>query len=143
MAANILYVVYLGLTNPNDTKLGLRMEYINESFLQLTSYHLALFPLAPTLADEELAGWSMVGTIGAVFLINLCVMIVMSICGLRRKLYLRRLKKENERRFKEKLAQVLAVESNRPLATVLEKYTMEDGALSVRKKDQSKYKRDN
>ena len=86
LAANILYVVYLGLTSPNDTKLGLRMEYVNESFLQLTTYHLALFPLAPTLADEELAGWSMVATIGAVFLINLCVMIVMSICGLRRKL---------------------------------------------------------
>ena len=33
LASNILYVVYLGLTNPNDTKISLRQEYVNESFL--------------------------------------------------------------------------------------------------------------
>ena len=48
--------MFMGLTSSNDTQLGLRMEYVNESFLQLTTYHLALFPLAPTLADEELLG---------------------------------------------------------------------------------------
>ena len=94
LATNILSAVYLGLTGPHDTKLGLRTEYLSECFLQLTTYHLALFPLAPTIADEELAGWSMVATVGAVFLINLCLMLYLSICGLRRRLYLRRLRKK-------------------------------------------------
>ena len=83
----------MGLVRTNDTKLGRRMDYLNESFLQLSTYHLALFPLAPTLADEELAGWSMVATICTVFLINLCVMLVVSIGALRRKFKLRKLKK--------------------------------------------------
>ena len=83
------------------------------------------FPLAPTLADEELAGWSMVASIGAVFLINLCLMLVLSICGLRRKLYLRRLRKKQEKLLNEKESQMAAFESNRPLTTILEKYTME------------------
>ena len=33
LATNILYVVYMGLSNPNDSTLGRRMEYLNESFL--------------------------------------------------------------------------------------------------------------
>ena len=102
LASNILFLVYLGLASPNDTTLARRIEIMNESFLQLTTYHLALFPLAPTLEDEKLAGWSMVGTIGAVFVINVLVMLVMSICGLRRKLYLRKLKKEQEQKMKER-----------------------------------------
>ena len=88
-----MYVVYTGNVGPNDTKLARRVEYMNESFLQITTYHLALFPLAPTLADEELAGWSMVATICTVFLCNLVVMLTLSICGVKRKLYLRKLKK--------------------------------------------------
>ena len=78
------------------------MELLNESLLQLATYHLALFPLAPTLADEEFAGWSMVATICTIFLINLCVMLAVSIGALRRKLYLRKLKKEHEKRMKER-----------------------------------------
>ena len=69
------------------------MEYMNEVGLQLITYHLALFPLAPTLDDEALAGWSMIGTVGAVFLINLVIMVCITIGGVKRKLYLRKLKK--------------------------------------------------
>ena len=94
LMSNIMYIAFTGYVGPNDTKLARRMEYLNESFLQMTTYHLALFPLSPTLADEELAGWSMVGFICAVFLCNLVVMLVLSVCGLRRKLYLRKLKKK-------------------------------------------------
>ena len=54
---------------------------------------MALFPLAPTTADEELAGYSMIGCILMVFLANLSVMVVLTIVGVRRKLYLRKLKK--------------------------------------------------
>ena len=73
------------------------MEYINESLMQMTTYHLALFPLAPTLEDEELIGWSMIGFVGGIFLFNLGVILVITIVTLKRKLYLRGLKKKHDR----------------------------------------------
>ena len=91
---NLIYSLYLGLANPHDAPLGRRMEFINEIGLQLITYHLALFPLAPTLDDEELAGWSMIGTIGLVFAVNLVIMLGVTIGGVRRKLYLRKLRKQ-------------------------------------------------
>ena len=60
----------------------------------MTTYHLALFPLAPTLADEELIGWTMIGFVGGIFLLNLGVILVTTIVTLKRKLYLRGLKKK-------------------------------------------------
>ena len=93
LLTNIFYVVYLGWSNPNDTGLGRRMEFLNEVGLQIITYHLALFPLAPTSDDEELAGWSMVGAICGVFLCNLVIMVGITIIGLKRKLYLRKLRK--------------------------------------------------
>ena len=84
------------------------MEYINESLMQLTVYHLALFPLAPTLSDEELIGWSMIGFVGAIFLFNLGVILVITIFTLKRKLYIRGLKKKQDLAMKdmqEKLSQ--------------------------------------
>ena len=96
LLTNILYTVYLGLANPNDAPLGRRMELMNEIGLQLITYHLALFPLAPTLEDEELAGWSMIGTLAIVFLTNLFIMLAVTIGNLRRKCYLRKLKKAQE-----------------------------------------------
>ena len=79
---------------------------MNEIFLQMTTYHLALFPLAPTLADEELAGWSMVATLGAVFMSNLILMIGVTIVGLKRKCYLRKLKKEHQKKMDERAQKV-------------------------------------
>ena len=101
LLTNLLYSKYLGLANPNDSLLGRRMEYFNEIGLQIVTYHLALFPLSPTLGDEELAGYSMIGAVGIVFTINLIVMVCLSIAGLRRKLYLRKLKKTHERKVQE------------------------------------------
>lgn len=101
LLTNLLYVVYFGWANPHDTAIGRRMEYFNEIGLQMITYHLALFPLAPTLDDEELAGWSMIGTVGAVFLINLIVMVCITIGGIKRKLYLRKLKKGQDVKIKQ------------------------------------------
>ena len=67
----------------------------------MITYHLALFPLAPTLDDEALYGWSMIGTIGAVFLINLIIMVCITIGGIKRKLYLRKLKKGQDVKIKQ------------------------------------------
>ena len=102
LITNVYYLVYVGYADPHDAPLGRRQEYMNEIFLQLTTYHLALFPLAPTLADEELAGWSMVGSLGAVFMCNLMIMIGVTVIGLKRKCYLRKLKKEHEKRMQER-----------------------------------------
>lgn len=92
-----MYVVYMGLTSPNETVLARRVEFFNESGLQFITYHLALFPLAPTVEDEELAGFSMIGAICLVFFVNLLIMVVVSIGGLKRKLKLRGLKKRLEK----------------------------------------------
>ena len=77
------------------------MELLNEIGLQLITYHLALFPLAPTLEDEDLAGWSMIGTLGLVFVSNLFIMLGITICNLKRKCYLRKLKKGQEIKIQE------------------------------------------
>ena len=66
----------------------------------MTTYHLALFPLV-SLKNEELVGWSMIGCIGAVFLTNLIIMIIMTLSALKRKLYLKKLKKAHDLRVKE------------------------------------------
>ena len=91
-----MYIVYLGTISPNDTKLARRTEYFNESGLQFITYHLALFPLSLTVEDEELAGFSMIGSICFVFFVNLLIMVVVSIGALKRKLKLRGLKKKQE-----------------------------------------------
>ena len=49
LLSNLLYVAYLGYTSPNESRLARRVEYFNEAGLQLITYHLALFPVAPTL----------------------------------------------------------------------------------------------
>ena len=59
----------------------------------MITYHLALFPLAPNSDDETLAGFSMIAAIGLVFVSNLTIMIWLSISGVKRKCYLRKLKK--------------------------------------------------
>ena len=91
-----MYVAYFGTTEPNDTTLARRVEYFNECGLQFITYHLAMFPLAPTVEDEELAGFSMIGSICLVFLSNLIVMVCVSIGAFKRKLKLRGLKKKQE-----------------------------------------------
>ena len=84
----------------------------------------------------------MVATICGVFFINLCVMIVMSICGLRRKLYLRKLKREHERRLKEGKYQISPVsESKRHLTTVEEDFNQEHeqkGVAKAKRKEKNK-----
>ena len=92
LLTNLLYFNYLGLSSPNDTRLGRRIEFFNEMALQFVTYHLALFPLAPTLEDEELAGYSMIGSVCFVFLVNLVLMVCLSVSELKRKLKLRKLK---------------------------------------------------
>ena len=101
LITNILYTVYLGLSNPNDTPLGRRMEFMNEIGLQLVTYHLALFPLAPNSDDESLAGFSMVAAIGLVFVSNLIIMVWISISGVKRKCFLRKLKKRQETQIRQ------------------------------------------
>ena len=107
LATNIIYIVYMGATSPNDTPLGKRTELFNESFLQLVTYHLALFPLALTLADEELLGWSMVGFIGFVFLANLVIMLTITVINLKRKCFLRKLKKQHEAKMKARQEKIM------------------------------------
>ena len=101
LITNILYTVYLGLSNPNDTPLGRRMEFMNEIGLHLITYHLALFPLAPNSDDEALAGYSMIAAIGLVFVGNLVIMVWLSISGVKRKCYLRKLKKRQEMQIRQ------------------------------------------
>ena len=94
--SNIVYISYFGFARPHDTTLSRRLEYFNEVFLQLASYHLILFPLSVSLEDEQVMGWTMIGFIVSVFIVNLTVILVINILTLKRKLYLRRLKKKQE-----------------------------------------------
>lgn len=92
LLSNIIYIVYLGYTGPNELPISRRMEFFNESGLQLVTYHLALFPLL-SVDDETRFGWSMVGFVGLIFVGNLIVMIILTIKGLIRKLHLKKLRR--------------------------------------------------
>ena len=74
---------------------------MNEIGLQLITYHLALFPLSPNSDDEALAGYSMIAAIGLVFVSNLVIMVCLSISGVKRKCYLRKLKKRQETQIRQ------------------------------------------
>ena len=76
LACNLVYWLYLGYANPNDTKQSRNMEFFNEFGLQLITYNLAAFPHSLTPADELLQGWVMIAVIGAVFASNLIVMVI-------------------------------------------------------------------
>lgn len=96
----MIYVAYLGYANTNDTPLARRMEYFNEIGLQVVTYHLTLFPLCLTLEDEEMLGWSMIGFVCFVFLVNMTIMIVLAVLAVKRKLYLNKLKKDTALKVK-------------------------------------------
>ena len=94
MLTNIIYAAHLGYADTNDTPLARRMEFFNEIGLQMITYHLALFPLCLTLESEEMLGWSMIGFVCFVFLVNMIIMIFLAILALKRKLYLNKLKRD-------------------------------------------------
>ena len=77
------------------------MEYLNEMGLQLTTYHLYMFYMVARLDDEEFLGWTMVGTICAIFVVNLIVMTVLSILTIKERLHRRKLRKTKEKAIKE------------------------------------------
>lgn len=99
---NLIDMIYLGHANPNDQPLARRVEYFNESCLQMITYHLALFPLLKTLAEEEFCGWSMIAFLGIIFLTNLTIMIAVTIGGLKRKCKLKALKKKQLKTMQER-----------------------------------------
>ena len=99
--SNIMYLVYFNYARSHDTDISRRIELMNEISLQLITYHLALFPLALTLDDEEMFGWSMIGFIFANFFLNLSIILMITISAMKRKLYLRGLKNKHEKRKKE------------------------------------------
>ena len=101
MFSNVLYNTYLGWSGAHDTPLSRRTEFFNEIGLQIAAYHLALFPLL-SLDLEEKAGYSMIGVVAFVFMVNLGIILVMSIQSVKRKLYLSKLKKGFEQKMKEK-----------------------------------------
>ena len=99
--SNIMYLVYFNYARSHDTNISRRIELMNEVCLQLVTYHLALFPLALTLDDEEMFGWSMIGFIFANFFLNLSIILMITLSAIKRKLYLRGLKNKFEKRKNE------------------------------------------
>ena len=97
----MVYIAYFGSARPLATTLARRLEYFNEIFLQLASYHLILYPLSVSLEDEKIMGWSMIGFIVSVFTVNLGVILVINFIALKRKLYLQRLKKRQAAQMAE------------------------------------------
>ena len=92
---NLLYLVYFGHVRSHDSALARRMEFFNEVGLQLTTYHLALFPLMLTVQDESIAGWIMIAFICGIFFFNLTVIVVISVQAAKRNCYLSGLKKKH------------------------------------------------
>ena len=60
-----------------------------------------MFYAATTLDDEELFGWTLIGTICVVFITNLVVMTVITIQGVKRKLYVKKMKAKQKKAIEE------------------------------------------
>ena len=101
LLTNVLYTVYLGYSRPHDTPMSRKIEFFNEAGQQLCTYHLCLFPLVISLDDEYHFGTSMIYVTGGILAINLLIIMYVSCGAVRRKLYLRGLKKKHEKRMKE------------------------------------------
>ena len=78
LVINIFYIIYLNEAKPHNTPSGHLMEMINETLLQLVSYHLliSMFRIQlkveidgefveswATLAFDDILGWSLIGHI--------------------------------------------------------------------------------
>ena len=106
LLTNLVYLVYFGHARCHDSALARRMEFFNEVGLQLTTYHLALFPLLLTVEDETTMGWSMIGFICGVFFFNLAVIVVISIHAAKRKCFLGGLKKKHDKAMDERAKRI-------------------------------------
>ena len=101
LLTNVLYIDYLGYSRPHDTKLSRNIEIMNEVGLQLCTYHLCLFPLVLNLDDEYHFGTSMIYCVGGILGINLLIIMSITFSAVKRKLYLKGLKKKHDKRMKE------------------------------------------
>ena len=98
---NVLYTDYLGYSRPHDTNISRRIEVMNEVGLQLCTYHLCLFPLSISLDDEYHFGTSMIYCVGGILAINLIIIMRITFGAVKRKIYLKGLKKKHDKRMKE------------------------------------------
>ena len=102
----------------------------------MITYHLALFPLSLSLADEELLGFSMIGTLCAVFAANLGIMLTVTFSGMKNKCRLRRLKKANQAKMTKRIER-----RNRVKNLLPEKADESDVSISNLEDTAKKFKR--
>lgn len=110
---NIAYMIYLGEALPHCSPNGRYMEVLNETLLQLITYHMLLVTFrnryksnagdfqeametVSQLQYDDILGWSMIGHIVVLQAVNFLVIVINTIIGIKRYFYLRKLKKQSE-----------------------------------------------
>lgn len=125
-------LIYIGYYKPFVMRWMNWLDIANEWFVIMCTYFLFIYSEAflnksdPIIQDvlvkdqemQEEVGWFHVGTLGALVLLNMIVMMVVSISGLIRKIRLFCLK----RKFKKKMAEI---ERQKTLQTFLKNLTQE------------------
>ena len=109
---NTAYIIYLGETLPHCTPSGRIMELLNETILQLITYHLILamfrnmfksnagdseaIETVVQLQFDDILGWSLIGHIMFLQIMNFLVILINTLLSVKKYLYLRKLKKQKE-----------------------------------------------
>ena len=91
---SIFYIIYLGSARIFSENSSLQAEYFNESLCMVVCYHLILFNNFLDGPDTlEYVGFSMIFCIILLVTITMTVMVITSVRGCKRSLYLKQLKK--------------------------------------------------
>jgi len=89
----VLYLVYVGLSEPQETKLHWASDMFNEFMLIVNFYFFLLYLKVVADTDEMMnLGWYHIGVLAAMVLYNLLVIIFITLASLCRKIKLYLLK---------------------------------------------------
>ena len=91
----LMQIIYIGYTEYYETHFAKRLEIVNESIFVLIQYCIVLLVnLVYELDVREQIGNIIIGLTAFLFTMNMVVIVYVSIRALKRKLYLRNLKKK-------------------------------------------------
>lgn len=106
MLLNNFNIIYVGWYQPYDTRAQNRIELANSFLLHIVAYHLLLLAnLLPNPEVEYKLGWSIIATIGLIFVLNMGYILSLTIRVFFLKIYMMiKKRRERQRLIKEQIA---------------------------------------
>ena len=82
----VLYLTYVSFGVIYDSPVTRNMEFFNEIVFLVSTYHMMLYVSPWLLADRASLGWSLIGTIVFMIVVNYCIIFGMAVRDLKAKL---------------------------------------------------------